>query len=45
MFELKRLAGDDVSSALALAEQCRAIGEPDEAESMCLDVLELEPEN
>ena len=45
MSELKRLAGDDVSSALALAEQCRAIGEPDEAESMCLDVLELEPEN
>ena len=45
MFELKRLAGDDVGSALALAEQCRAIGEPDEAESMCIDVLELEPEN
>lgn len=45
MFERKRLAGGDLGSALALAEQCRAIGEPDEAESICLDVLEIEPEN
>ena len=45
MFELKRLADTDLSSALALAEQCRAIGEADEAESICLDVLELEAKN
>ncbi|NRA06942.1 MAG: hypothetical protein HRU02_02205 [Myxococcales bacterium] len=45
MSELKRLASGDVSSALALAEQCRATGEADAAESICLDVLELESEN
>ena len=45
MFELKRLTGGDVGSALELAQRCRTVGEPEEAESMCLDVLELEPDN
>jgi len=45
MFELKAIPEGDSSRALALAEACRAAGEPDEAESICLDVLELESEN
>ena len=43
-FELKRLVGDS-AAALALAERSRAGGEPEDAESFCLDVLETEPEN
>lgn len=45
MFELKPLPGRDVDGALALAERCRVAGEPEEAESICLDVLEVEPES
>ncbi len=45
MFELKPLPGRDVEAALALAERCRTAGEPEEAESICLDVLEVQPES
>jgi len=45
MTETKPLPPDEVASALALAERCRAAREPEEAESMCLDILEVEPEN
>jgi hypothetical protein len=45
MFNLKPLSKDAVESALAKAERYRLLNEPDEAESICLDVLELEPDN
>ena len=45
MFELKPLPGRDVEAALALAARCRTAGEPEEAESICLDVLEVQPES
>ncbi len=45
MFELKPLPAGEVSTALAMAERCRDIGEPEEAESICRDVLTVEPNN
>ena len=44
MFELKPLHGG-VSSALEKAHRYRLLNEPGEAESICLDVLEVEPDN
>ena len=45
MFELKSLSEDGVPAALAKAERYRLLNEPHQAESICLDVLEIEPEN
>jgi hypothetical protein len=45
LFNLKPLSKDAVESALAKAERYRLLNEPDEAESICLDVLEVEPQN
>jgi len=45
MFELKALTKDAVPAALAKAERYRLLNEPAEAESICLDVLQVEPEN
>ena len=45
MFELKLLSPSAVPSALALAERYRLLNEPGEAESICLDVLRVEPDN
>jgi hypothetical protein len=45
MFELKPLSKDAVPSALAKAERYRLLNEPAEAESICLDVLQVEPEH
>ena len=45
MFNLKPLSRDAVESALAKAERYRLLDEPDEAESICLDVLEIDPDN
>ena len=45
MFALKALSHDGVESALAKAEHYRLLGEPAEAESICLDILEIEPAN
>jgi hypothetical protein len=45
MFELKPLSKDAVESALAKAERYRLLNEPHEAESICLDVLEIDPGN
>ena len=44
-FELKTLSPDAVSRALAKAERYRLLNEPVEAESICLDALEVDPEN
>lgn len=45
MFELKRLSPSAVPQALAKAERYRLLNESWEAESICLDVLAVEPEN
>jgi hypothetical protein len=45
MFALKALSHEGVESALAKAEHYRLLGEPAEAESICLDILEIEPAN
>src|SRR6186997_1192425 len=45
MFELKRLSSEAIPEALEKAERYRLLNEPGEAESICLDVLKVEPEN
>ncbi len=45
MAELKRLAIDAIPSALEKAERYRLLNEPAEAESICLDVLAVAPDN
>ncbi len=43
MFELKRLSTNAIPAALAQAERYRLLNEPVEAESICLDVLRVDP--
>ena len=43
--ELKRLSLDAVPAALAKAERYRLLNEPVEAESICLDILAVDPDN
>lgn len=43
MFDLKPLSSEGVDAALAKAERYRLLNEPGEAESICLDVLEVDP--
>jgi hypothetical protein len=45
MVQLKPLSRDAVDRALAKAERYRLLNEPGEAESICLDVLEVDPNN
>ena len=45
MFELKTLSKSAVPAALAQAQRYRLLNEPAEAESICLDVLRVEPDN
>ena len=45
MFELKRLSKEAVVAALEKADHYRLLNEPVQAESICLDVLEIEPDN
>jgi hypothetical protein len=45
MFELKPIAKTSVARALEKAERYRLLNEPRQAESICLDVLAIEPEN
>jgi hypothetical protein len=45
MRELKPLSTDAIEAALAKAERYRLLNEPEEAESICLDVLAVEPDN
>jgi hypothetical protein len=44
-FKLKPISRAGVASALERAERYRLLHEPSLAESICLDVLEIEPEN
>lgn len=45
MFELKPISHASVASSLAKAERYRLLNEPAEAESICRDILEIEPDN
>jgi len=45
MFQLKPLSKDALPRALEKAERYRLLNEPGEAESICLDVLSVEPGN
>lgn len=45
MFQLKPLSREAVGRALEKAERYRLLNEPGEAESICLDVLQVEPDN
>lgn len=44
-FELKRIAPDSIPEALAKVERYRLLNEPSLAESICLDILAVAPEN
>jgi tetratricopeptide (TPR) repeat protein len=45
MFELKQLSPDAIPAALEKALRYRLLNEPAEAESICHDVLRIDPEN
>ena len=45
MYELKRISKEAVGGALERAERYRLLNEPVEAESICRDVLIVDPEN
>ena len=45
MFELKRLSKDAIPAALDKALRYRLLNEPAEAESICRDVLSIDPDN
>jgi hypothetical protein len=45
MFELKRLSTAAIPGALAKAERYRLLNEPEEAQSICEDVLGADPDN
>ncbi len=44
-FNLKPMSKDAVPAALAKAERYRLLNEPGEAESICLDILQIDPQN
>jgi hypothetical protein len=44
-FQLKTLSEEAIPAALEKAERYRLLNEPAEAESICLDVLKVAPEN
>ena len=45
MFELKPISAESIPAALQKAERYRLLNEPSAAESICLDVLRVDPEN
>ncbi len=45
MFELKPLSREAIPAALDKAHRYRLLNEPLEAESICRDILEIEPDN
>src|SRR5260370_17698500 len=45
MPELKQLSKEAIPAALEKAERYRLLNEPGEAESICLDILAVDPEN
>jgi hypothetical protein len=45
MFELKTLSVEAVPAALEKANHYRLLNEPGAAESICLDILQVDPDN
>jgi hypothetical protein len=45
IYELKKLSKDGVNAAMEKAERYRLLNEPHEAESICLDVLAIDPQH
>ncbi|MCI0618510.1 hypothetical protein L0244_36490 [bacterium] len=45
MFELKKISKDSITVALEKAERYRLLNEPRLTESICLDILEIDPQN
>ena len=45
MFELKTISKDGVPEALRRAERYRLLNEPSQTESICLDILAVDPRN
>jgi len=45
MFELKKMSREGIRRALGKVERYRLLNEPWEAESICQDVLQAEPDN
>lgn len=45
MVELKTIQPENVSSALEMAKRYRLLNEPDEAESICMDILAIAPDH
>jgi hypothetical protein len=45
MYDLKALSHTAIPAALAQAERYRLLNEPTEAESICLDILKIEPDH
>lgn len=45
MFKLKPISGSAIPAALTRAERYRLLNEPSAAESICLDILALDPGN
>ena len=44
-YELKKLADKNLGAAITLAKHYRDLNQPDEAESICRDVLEVAPDD
>jgi hypothetical protein len=44
-YELKPISKDAIPEALSKAERYRLLNEPSEAESICLDILQVDPGN
>src|ERR1700749_2659574 len=45
IYELKSISAQGVTEAIAKAELYRSLSEPEEAESICRDILALEPQH
>jgi hypothetical protein len=45
MFEFKQLGKEAIPAAIEKAKQYRLLNEPGAAQSICLDILEIEPDN
>ncbi len=45
MFDMKTISSESIPEALQKAERYRLLGEPDDAESICLDILAVDPDN
>jgi hypothetical protein len=44
-FKLKTISKDGIAEAVAKADRYRSLNEPEEAESICRDILAIEPEH